>query len=296
MNIAIFGSCVSRDTSEFIPDANVIAYVARHSVTSLETPHGAEGVDLGQLRSSFQKRMVTSDLLGSGLKQVCDGRDAVDLVLIDLVDERRGFWSFPNGTTMTNSLEVEASGAGEAAEKAGARLVVFGSDEHFEAWSRGFAVLVEGLRGAGLWEKTIILDVEWACAVDGALHPQSHRMNKLGRKWRRLQRGVKEANRVLTDRRSIREALTSLTDVAPTEAEVFADRATAANREYVRYRNLARSQLRFAVVRSSSDVRIDRDHKWGPEPFHYRREDYESIVQSISAIMSDEMDRPKSDG
>ena len=42
MKIAIFGSCVSRDTAEFMPDAEVVAYVARHSVTSLETPHGTE--------------------------------------------------------------------------------------------------------------------------------------------------------------------------------------------------------------------------------------------------------------
>lgn len=287
MNIAIFGSCVSRDTCEFMPDAKVLAYVARHSVTSLENPHGVGQVDLAGLSSPFQKRMVTSDLQGSGLDRIRKTRDDVDLVLIDLVDERRGFWVFPDGTTMTNSIEAEASGAASEAELAGARLVDFGSEEHFKAWRRGFIALVDGLKEAGLWEKTLMLDVEWACAIDGAQHPQSDRVAKLGRQWRRLQRGAKEANRSLANRRSFREAVNSLTNVKPTEAEVFADRAAAANRDYIRYRNEARSLLRFAIVRSSNEVRIDRSHKWGPQPFHYRESDYLSIVDSIRDTMKE---------
>ena len=66
MKVAIFGSCVSRDSVEFMPEAEVVAYVARHSVTSLEAPHGTAGVDLSELTSAFQERMVTNDLHGSG--------------------------------------------------------------------------------------------------------------------------------------------------------------------------------------------------------------------------------------
>lgn len=67
----------------------------------------------------------------------------------------------------------------------------------------------------------------------------------------------------------------------PTEAEEYADRAFSANVDYIRYRSKARSLTASSVVKSSSDVRIDRDHKWGPQPFHYRNADYESIVDSI---------------
>src|SRR5699024_2309999 len=125
MKIAIFGSCVSRDTCEFLPDAEVVAYVARHSVTSLESPHGTSGVDLSELTSTFQKRMVTSDLRGNGVERIVKHARDLDLVLIDLVDERRGYWLFPNGTTMTNSLEIESCGAARDARRAGARLVEF---------------------------------------------------------------------------------------------------------------------------------------------------------------------------
>lgn len=283
MNIAIYGSCVSRDTCEFIGEAKVLAYVARQSVTSLRTSHGQENVDLGGLTSPFQKRMVTSDLRGTGTARITERADELDLVLIDLVDERRGFWQFSDGTTMTNSLEIEACGAAKTAEESGARLIEFGTNEHFEAWAQGFTMLVEDLRAAELLEKTIMLDIEWACAVDGAQHPQSDRLAKLGRQWRRLQRGARDANRALSNRRSLRDAWVSLTDVKPTEAESFADRAIAANRDYVRYRNEARSRLRYVIVRSSDEVRIGRDHKWGPQPFHYRDSDYFSIVDDIRA-------------
>lgn len=287
MNIAIFGSCVSRDTCEFIPDANVVTYVARHSVTSLETPHGTKGVDLSDLDSAFQKRMVTSDLKGNGVARVVKNAKDLDLVLIDLVDERRGYWLFPDGTTMTNSLEVESCGAARDARRGGAQLVEFGTDEHFERWKSGIEKLVEGLNTSELWGRTILLDIEWAGAVDGAQHPHQDRMAKLGRTWRKLQRGTRQAGRGLSNGRGFGEAWSSLWSVKPTEAEEYADRAVAANADYMRYREWARSLTASSVVRTSDEVRIDRGHKWGPQPFHYRNADYLSIVDGILKQMKE---------
>ena len=281
MKIAIFGSCVSRDTAEFMPEAEVVAYVARHSVTSLESPHGTAGIDLSDLASAFQKRMVTSDLKGSGVERIVKNADDLDVVLIDLVDERRGFWKFPDGKTMTNSIEVESCGAAREARRDGARLVDFGTDEHFDAWRSGYIKLIDGLIGAGLWEKTILLDIEWAGAVNGAQHPHSDSLAKLGRSWRRLQRGGREMSRSLSRGQGVAEALTRLRRVRPTEAEEYADRAAAANADYVRYRHFASTSVPSTITRTSDQVRINREHKWGPQPFHYRDEDYRSIVNSI---------------
>ncbi|MGO2377558.1 DUF6270 domain-containing protein [Brevibacterium aurantiacum] len=281
MKVAIFGSCVSRDTAEFMPEAEVVAYVARHSVTSLESPHGTAGIDLNDLTSAFQKRMVTSDLKGSGVERIVKNADDLDVVLLDLVDERRGFWNFPDGTTMTNSLEIESCGAARAARRAGARLIEFGTDEHFDQWKSGLITLIEGLKDAELWEKTILLDIEWAGAMDGAQHPQNDSFASLGRRWRRLQRGSREASRELSRGRGLGEVWQSLRNIKPTEAEEYADRALSANSDYIRYRKEARSLAASSVVRESREVRIDRDHKWGPQPFHYRHADYQSIVDSI---------------
>src|SRR5699024_10916404 len=286
MKIAIFGSCVSRDTCEFLPDAEVVAYVARHSVTSLESPHGTSGVDLSELTSTFQKRMVTSDLRGNGVERIVKHARDLDLVLIDLVDERRGYWLFPNGTTMTNSLEIESCGAARDARRAGARLVEFGTDEHFLQWHEGFENLIAGLKDAGLWKKTILLDVEWACAVDGAKHPQNDGFAKIGRKWRRLKRGLRDAKRVLAKGQGLNEVSRRVISVDPTEDEEFADRAHLANAKYLRYRKVAQARTPAAVSKSSKDVRIDSAHKWGPQPFHYRESDYRSIGSSIQATVS----------
>lgn len=281
MKVAIFGSCVSRDTAEFMPEAEVVAYVARHSVTSLESPHGTAGIDLSDLTSAFQKRMVTSDLNGTGLERITKEAKELDVVLLDLVDERRGFWRFPDRTTMTNSLEIESCGAARAARRAGARLIEFGIDEHFDQWKSGLITLIEGLRDAELWEKTILLDIEWAGAMDGAQHPQNDSFASLGRRWRRLQRGSREASRELSRGRGLGEVWQSLRNIKPTAAEEYADRALSANSDYIRYRKEARSLAASSVVRESREVRIDRDHKWGPQPFHYRHADYQSIVDSI---------------
>lgn len=295
MNIAIFGSCVSRDTCEFIPESNVVAYVARHSVVTLEAPHGIKGTDLSELSSAFQKRMVTSDLKGNGIARIVKHAEDLDLVLVDLVDERRGYWLFPDGTTMTNSIEVESCGAARDARRTGARLVEFGTDEHFERWGLGFERLVEGLKAAGLAGRTVLLDIEWAAALDGAKHPHHDRLAKFGRRWRKLQRGTREAGRELSNGRGVGEAWSSLSSVKPTEAEDYADRAAAANADYLRYRELARSLAVSSVVRLSNEVRIDRDHKWGPQPFHFREQDYRSIVVDILAQISNHVEEPRSE-
>ena len=111
--------------------------------------------------------MVTSDLNGTGIERIVKNAKDLDVVLLDLVDERRGFWKFPDGTTMTNSLEVESCGAAREARRRGARLIEFGTDEHFSYWSTRLHKAHQGAQGSGLWEKTILLDIEWAGAVDG---------------------------------------------------------------------------------------------------------------------------------
>lgn len=281
MNIAIFGSCVSRDTCEFMPEANVVAYVARQSVKSLQSPHGTGDVDLSELTSAFQKRMVTGDLDGNGVRRIVEHSGDLDVILVDLIDERRGYWQFADGSSMTNSIEVELSGAGREARRAGARLVEFGSDEHFDAWRDGFELLIKQLGDAGLTRKVVLVDVEWAAALSGAPQPRGDIASILSRHGRRLRRGAREAGRRLSKGASVSEAWEQFYSVRPTVAEEFADRALEANAKFMRYREFAKSHIVDAITRTSSELRISKDHKWGPQPFHYRDQDYISIAESI---------------
>lgn len=285
MNIAIYGSCVSRDTCQFVPNSQVKAYVARQSVTSLLRPHGSANVDISQLKSPFQRRMVTSDLEGTGIAKICEHANDLDLVLLDLVDERRGYWEYPDGTTITNSVESEVGGINRAAQKAGARLIRFGEDEHFATWRHGFEKLIEALRAAGIWEKSLLLDIEWARYLAGSQHAFLNRHTQMGRRWRRIRRATRNAIRSISHGKGISTALMQMVNVNPTQAETFYDKAVRANVQYNRYRQAAREMVPMIVSRESQEVRIDPNHKWGPQPFHYLNEDYESIVRSIQAAV-----------
>lgn len=281
MKVGIFGSCVSRDTCEFWDEATVEVYVARHSVTSLETPHGGNEFRLGVIESEFQRRMVINDIKGQGLINIVEKAEELDLVIIDLIDERRGYWKFPDGTTMTNSIEIESYGFASSAAQAGARLIEFGTSEHYSSWKSGFDTLMQGLRSANLWERTLLLDVEWALDLEGARHPLGRRGERLGRMWRRALRASKIARTAKSEGSSVFESLRRVKYMQPTEAERFSDRARVANALYSPYHQYARSRVAMSVRKSSDDLRISPNHKWGPQPFHYRDDDYVALVSGI---------------
>lgn len=281
MKIAIFGSCVSRDMAEYITDVEISTYVARQSVISHKSPHGIDKVDLSKLNSSFQRRMVEGDLDGNGIRRICNQAAELDLILVDLVDERRGYWLFPDGTTITNSIEIESSGATAQAESMGARLVKFGSDEHFITWKQGFESLVAALQSSNTWERAVFVDMEWAIALEGARHPINFKFAKIGRIVRRNQRRLKRLVSESTNNRLSKLDPVEIFKTEPTEAESFADRAHEANIEYKRYRMVAQNMLAHTVTRESWQSRINRNHKWGPQPFHFRDEDYDSAATSI---------------
>lgn len=284
MKIAIFGSCVSRDTAEAMEDAHVLEYVARQSVVSLIAPRGSVMHNLGSLKSSFQLKMATGDLMGDGAARVMSAREDVDLILIDLVDERRGFWLFPDNTVMTNSIEVESCGAARSARRQGARLVCFGTDEHYRWWKHGITALKTELEGQSLWDRSVLLNIEWAASVEGAKHPHGTLLSSLGRTQRIARRTLKQARRSLSRGDGIGTVLRKMINVTPTEAEEFAKRAGDANHAYRRYYEFARRMTTFNIHRDSKVLRIDPEHRWGPEPFHYRKQDYESIATEIRQI------------
>ena len=108
---------------------------------------------------------------------------------------------------------------------------------------------------------------------------------QIGRRWRKIQRGLRISARRYSNGGGVRNALDSLVHVKPTETEEYADRAVTANAAYQRYRRFAGSRVPLKVTRLSEELRIGPDHKWGPQPFHYRDSDYRSIVQSVENLI-----------
>lgn len=132
-SMLIYGSCVSRDTKAHFPDWEGPVYVARQSMISSD----AGPVELrgeSQLSSDFQNKMIRWDQLGNGFDLVLEALPRADLLLIDLVDERRGVWEITPDRFVTNSFELHQSRLIDAQSPA-PRLVPFGTDEHFRLWS-----------------------------------------------------------------------------------------------------------------------------------------------------------------
>lgn len=287
IRIAIYGSCVSRDTCEFINGADVISYTARQSVTSALKPYGTIGVNIDALSSNFQKSMVLSDLTGNAASTLSELASDIDVLLIDLVDERRGFWMMPDGKIVTNSIENEVSGLAEQFARSGGRLVHLGSDEHFTHWKLGFDQLLESLERADILPKTILLDLEWARAIEGSRYPRNAFYSWTGRSIRRLRRVMRSFIAVNKSGKSTRRSSD------PTRAEQFNRRAKDANSKYERYRAYAKMRIPRAITKPSRQLRIGIRHRWGPQPFHYRDDDYIDVAKRIQELYLTEIRKAK---
>lgn len=173
--IAVFGSCVSRDTID--PELGrryvLTKYIARHSVLSIgsDASRNIAG-DVSRL-SPFQRRNFLRDVQGRAESELAEIVDEVDVLLWDLADERHGVVRFDDGSYMTRS--IEALGDASLAQDLGrGQLLKFGQDDHFGNWAFAADRFVSFLRDAGLWEKTLVIAVPWAeVTEDGLPTPSS---------------------------------------------------------------------------------------------------------------------------
>lgn len=287
VRIAIFGSCVSRDTCEFMPEADVACYVARQSAIVALNPVGEGRFSSADLDSDFQAKMFEGDQRADGVDRIL--ASSPDLILIDLVDERRGVWRFPDGTFMTNSVEAHRAGMEKIAPARGARLIRFGTDEHFNLWRIAFQMAVQRTQAAGA--SVVLLDIAWAETMDS--YPNRHGPRTVaGAILRQYKRGGRAMLRSLSRGDSFAEAFKKLASPAGTHIEQLAREAKFANRRFQRYARAAREVCGSkTITRNVREVQMAEKHRWGLAQFHYRDEDYRLIVAEIrnelARIMND---------
>lgn len=280
--VAVLGSCVSRDTCEFLANSTVSAYVARQSAIVSLCAVGEERFSARGLRSSFQVKMFEGDQQADGPMRIVDSEP--DLILTDLADERRGVWSFPDGSFLTNSIEAFHTGVEQWAPELGARLIQFGTDEHFSLWTKGFETQFRYLCEQGYADKLIFLDIQWAAAIDGSPYPDGGVRQAAGRIARRTQRRGRKLLRSINHGQGVVQSILSSTTIPETQAEAFARRAKWANSRMTRYSDHIRKLCKNTVAKKSEELRIDENHKWGPEPYHYRVQDYKEFAQDIEYL------------
>lgn len=160
-NLMIYGSCVSRDAFEELgPDYSLLGYIARQSMISALSPP-TDLLDGEALGSAFQNRSLVGDIKSNLLQNLRRHADDIDLLVIDLTDERLGVIRLPDATYVTHSSELVASGRLDTVS--GRKSFIDAATEaHWTLWEMSANRLFGALTSMGLREKTLVLNTPWA--------------------------------------------------------------------------------------------------------------------------------------
>ena len=172
VGVFIVGSCVSRDTFEFLDPRSfeLRGYVARQSLISAFAPASPLPQEISSLSSRFQSRMTTDDALSSMPSALISSAPRTELLLWDLVDERLGVFEYADGAFSTDSVELRGA---RTAKPRGVHHA-FGSPMHRRLFREALASWRALLLELGLKDRALLVAPPWAeRAVDGTAAPPS---------------------------------------------------------------------------------------------------------------------------
>lgn len=174
--VFIVGSCVARDTFEYLDPAafRLLDYVARQSLISTFSTAGPAPIDPGLLSSRFQRRMAELDAASSLLDMLTDRAGSIDVLLWDLTDERLGVLRHPDGRFTTDSVDIRAVISPTA--RARVDLVPMGSAEHSQLFRSAAIHWRSFLERTGLFDRVVLLAPPWA----GASLPPGRHLTSFG--------------------------------------------------------------------------------------------------------------------
>jgi|GEM_PF-3383372 len=167
--ILIIGSCVSRDAFEFFDASqfSLVDYVARSSLASAFSVLPFSGVDLGNIASAFQRRMVETDLC-KGLESIIRNSE-FDYILLDAIDERFDIFKSDVGEICTLSGELKLSGYFSDGNNKAGKIISSGTSDFLFLWEQGWKRLINLLWELGAIEKLFVNGVYWSsCLEDGS--------------------------------------------------------------------------------------------------------------------------------
>lgn len=165
--IFISGSCVSRDTLEFLDKSQyeLVAYHARSSLATLGSPSCNDVKSyIDAIDSKFQQRMVSADLSRSLCKVIT--QKEFDVFLIDLIDERFHLAVLDGQLLATCSNEFLKS---KAIIKS--KINTF-SEPYFAKWKNGVSGLFNTLTKDQI-SKIIVQKAYWTNILDTGVKVES---------------------------------------------------------------------------------------------------------------------------
>lgn len=164
---AVYGSCVSRDVVRTVPDIfELIFYGARSSWISAFSKPSLLPHKPTLLNSSFQNKMLKADFLSLNVKEIMDINRAnkLDLLLLDIVDERTGVYQLRTGNFVSLTNELQNSGWAETLSVH--HVIRFGTDEHFTLWKNAARKLKNVLVQNGLFDRTFLINASFVAIND----------------------------------------------------------------------------------------------------------------------------------
>lgn len=161
--VFIYGSCVTRDSvPSWTPyDWDLVGYVARQSLLSVDRPAPRRLFDLKGISSAFQRRMAEGDILGNLWERV-RAAAPIDLFIWDLTDERSGVRWAPSEGVVTNVIPYSSGlfvGPGRLEPP-----LALGTPAHREKWALAAKRFVERAKAAGLVDRMVVNGTPWASA------------------------------------------------------------------------------------------------------------------------------------
>ncbi|MDJ0351351.1 DUF6270 domain-containing protein [Pseudarthrobacter sp. PH31-O2] len=155
-NVMIYGSAVSR-TAFGVMDSSfsLLRHVAGQSMISALSRPGV----LGEGRRV--EPALEEDVKSMLLKHVRRHAGELDVLVIDLLDERHGVVHLPDGSYVTDTPELSAAGLLDTV--AGKKTTIAPvTERHWDLWEASANRLFSALAELGLRERTIVLDMPWA--------------------------------------------------------------------------------------------------------------------------------------
>ncbi|WP_457962741.1 DUF6270 domain-containing protein [Arthrobacter sp. D1-29] len=155
-NVMIYGSDVSRHTFDGLGTGyKLLAHVRRQSmISALSRPTDLLQMDANE--RTFQDRSLEGDLKSHLLPTLRRFAANIDLLFIDLRDERLGVIRLPDGCYVTQSKELERSGRLENVQGT-QRHIGPATEDHWRLWESAATRLFGALTTMGLREKTLVL-------------------------------------------------------------------------------------------------------------------------------------------
>lgn len=161
-SIYIYGSCVSRDSFDFInkTEHRLLGYTARQSLISAVSKPYLTTADSGSLESQFQIRNLQGDFDGSLLGILSELAPETDYIFWDLTDERLGLIKIDDYTFITKSVELVQSGLlGKIKDY---EWIKFGTEEHLELWQEAVRALADFAKSNLPNTKIVLINLPWA--------------------------------------------------------------------------------------------------------------------------------------